>query len=118
MFECLDYFSADEMIIRFQKNHTDKRRIICNNEYVGFQYDAFYDNGLCYHFYFRDDSAPTEYTETGLALLHYRSMLLFDTCQCCRIDSVYKKTSSSAQSPTLKRLRYTKTQRGASNFFK
>jgi hypothetical protein len=44
--------SVDEMTIRFQGSHKDKRRITYNAEGDGFQCDALCQEGYCYQHYF------------------------------------------------------------------
>ena len=71
--------AVDEMTMRFQGMHRDKRRITYKNEGDGFQADALCDDGYCYQIYMRNDPAPKKYLKQGLSPLHSRTMALFDS---------------------------------------
>jgi len=63
------FFAVDEMTVEFKGMHKNKSRITYKNEGDGFQCNTLCDNGFCYQFYFRNDPAPKQYTETGLSPL-------------------------------------------------
>eukprot|EP00547_Thalassionema_nitzschioides_P014673 CAMPEP_0194238244 /NCGR_PEP_ID=MMETSP0158-20130606/5025_1 /TAXON_ID=33649 /ORGANISM="Thalassionema nitzschioides, Strain L26-B" /LENGTH=863 /DNA_ID=CAMNT_0038972445 /DNA_START=101 /DNA_END=2689 /DNA_ORIENTATION=- len=89
--------SVDEMTMRFQGKHKDKKRITYKNEGDGFQCDALCDDGYCHAFYFRNEPAPKKYTSYGMSPLHARTMALFDTlkdkCHQCAMDNLYNSAT-------------------------
>jgi len=91
------FFAVDEIIIGFQGIHKDKRCITYTTEGGGFQYNALCDKGFCYQFYFCNDPAPKQYTETDFLPLHSKVMSLFDSLEedyhCCGMDNLYHSTT-------------------------
>ena len=54
-------FSIDEMSMRFQGKHVDKRQITYKNEGDGFQANALRQDGFTYKIFMRNDPAPLKY---------------------------------------------------------
>ena len=86
-------FTIDDMTIGFQGMLADKKRITYKSEGGGFQEDELCEDGFCFQFYFRNDPANVEYTNTGLSPLYSRVMELFDSAEddhhVCGMDNLY-----------------------------
>ena len=68
--------SVDEQDIGFQGRHSDKQRISYKKVGDGFLVDALSADGYTFTWYFRNQRAPSEWTEKGLSPLHSRVMSL------------------------------------------
>ena len=80
-FELLLVFdlSVDDQTIGFKGRHVDKMIISYQNEGIGLQSDALFDQGYTYAFFLSNEGVPKEYMMIGISPLHAHVFFLLIT---------------------------------------